>query len=360
MSGVDAKRILIVRLGAIGDVLRVLPAVTRLRSARPDLELGWLVESLAYPAIVGHPAIDRFHVIDRASLRGRPGAAFSEVRRVVSEVRGFGYDVSLDFHGRLKSGVRGRMIACPVRVGFARGDSTEWNHLFTNVHVRLADRWENRVLRFLHLLAALDIDTHYDPSAVGLYLDPETRRAAAACYASIGEPGVVCYPGSSAARVRERWPEDKWVELLERLGTRGVRTTVLWGPAEKELAGRIADAAGKECALAPATSLSEMMALIACFRVFVGSDTAAMHMAWLQGVPTVTFVGPKPPRTVAPLMPIPSRVLRAQEYYVEGLKPSRQADEVVTAVPVSEAMEGVIELLAASSRETSGIGAQGS
>ena len=349
MSVPHSKRILLIRLGAIGDVLRVLPAARRLRVAEPDAEIGWLIEDWAYPVVSGHPAIDRFHILDRSALNRGPRVALAEIRRVVSDARSRDYEVSLDFHGRAKSGVLARMIGAPMRVGFARGDSTEWNHLSTNVHVRLADRWENRVLRFLHLLGALDIDTHYDPLDPGLYANPETRRSSTAWYEANGAPQVVCYPGTSAARVRERWPEHKWVDLLKRLAKQGRRSVVMWGPAEQALAERIVDAVGEDCLLAPATTLPEMMALVGCFAVFVGSDTAAMHMAWLQGVPTVTFVGPKPPRTVAPLAPVLSRVLRADEYYVEGLKPSRQADEVVTEVPVGEAFEGVMELLAVSS-----------
>lgn len=349
----EANRFLVVRLGAIGDVLRVLPAVSRLRAARPDADIGWLIESWAYPVVAGNPLIDRFHVVDRAALRSGGRTAIDEIRKTVAEVRGLEYQVSLDFHGRLKSGLLGRLIGCPTRIGFARGDSTEWNHLFTNVHVRLADRWENRVLRFLHLLGALDIDTAYVPGDHGLYLDPQTRRQAGDWYADNARPEVVCYPGTSTVRINERWPEQKWIELLRALGELGVRCTVLWGPAEADLAARITEEAGANCLLAPKTTLTEMMALIACFDVFVGSDTAAMHMAWLQSVPTVTFVGPKPPRTVAPLAPVPSRVLRADEFWVEGRRASRQPKELVTAVPVEAAVKAVRELLAGRCEERS-------
>ena len=320
--------------------------------ARPNAEIGWVIENWAYPVVAGHPAVDRFHILDRDVLRKGLRPAMTEVRRLVSDARAPNYEVSLDFHGRLKSGVIGRLIGCPTRVGFARGDSTEGNHRFTNVHVRLADRWENRVLRFLHLLGALGVDTHYESSDNGIYLDPETRRATLAWYEAAGSPEVACYPGTSAARVGERWPERKWVDLIKRLGKQGIRSAVLWGPAEAQLAARVATAAGSCCTLAPATTLPEMMAAIACFQTFVGSDTAAMHMAWMQGVPTATFSGPKPPRTATPLAPVPSRILRADEYYVEGRRASRQADELVTAVPVGEAMEGVMELLASSTPAT--------
>jgi len=344
---VHGRRFLVLRLGAIGDVLRVLPAVRRLRRSVDDVRIGWVVENVSYPILAGNPNVDVFHVIDRRALDGGPRAALREIRRVVREIREADYDVVLDFHGRLKSGIVSRLTGVPQRIGFARADATEGNHFFNNVHVRLADTWENRVLRFLHLLAPLGIDTSYDPNDLGLYLDPEVRRGATAWYAAVGEPEVAAYPGTSARRMRERWPDKKWVELLQRIGRERIRSVVFWGPAEAQWVAEIAAAGGPHCRLAPPTTLPEMMAMIGCFRAYIGSDTAAMHMAWLQGVPTGVFAGPKPPRTAAPLAPVPSYVLRAEEYVKRGQPPGRQPPELVTEVQVGEALEAVEQLLSA-------------
>ncbi len=298
-----AERILILRLGAIGDVLRVLPALARLRRERPEATVAWAVEHWVHPLIAGHPAIDQFHVLDRRELGAGRRRAVGEIRRHAAEIRAGNYDVVLDFHGRLKSGAISRLSCVPRRVGFARGDSTEANHLFNNVHVRLEDRQENRVLRFLHLLEPLGIGTDFDPAQMGVHLEAAEREQAGSWYEDAGRPPLAVYPGTSAVRAAERWPEAKWCELLRGLGERGIVSVVFWGPAEAELAAGIAEASGEHCFLAPATSLPQMMAMLACFSAFLGSDTAAMHMSWMQGVPTGVFVGPKTPRTVAPLPP---------------------------------------------------------
>jgi heptosyltransferase-1 len=348
----SGERVLVVRLGAIGDVLRVLPAVRRLRLARPDVYIGWAVEDWVYPAVAGNPNVDRFHVLQRRELSAGPGRALREARRLVGEIRDERYDAALDFHGRLKSGMVTRLSGAPLRIGYDKAAATEANHFFTNVHVTLEEPGENRVLRFLHLLAPLGISTEWDPRETGLYVDPAVREAALAWYATIGRPALAAFPGSSSKRARERWPEQKWVDLLARTGASGVRSAVFWGPAEQDVAARIVAAAGSGTALAPATTLPEMIAMIGCFDAFVGSDTAAMHMAWLQGVPTAVFVGPKPPRTVVPLSPMISRVLRAEEFYVAGLRPRRQSDDIISAVPVGEAMEAVRYVLDASRART--------
>ena len=71
-----ADRILLVRLGAVGDVIRALPAVRRIRSAFPELHLTWIVEELSRPLVEGHPDVDAVITFPRRALRaGGPTAS---------------------------------------------------------------------------------------------------------------------------------------------------------------------------------------------------------------------------------------------------------------------------------------------
>ena len=339
------ERVLVIRFGAIGDCLRTLPAVRRLRLAKPHAEIAWAVENWVFPVLEGNPNIDHFHILDRRVLNSGAGRAAGEMRRFHAEIRAHEYDIVLDFHGRFKSGLASMLSGAPKRIGFARGDSTEGNHLFNNIRVRLADRWENRVLRFLHLLEPLDIDMSYDAGDTGIVVPRGELVAANHWFEANGRPPLAVYPGTSRKRMKERWPLGKWKELLARFSEAGIASVLFWGPDEEELAGELAEAAGSPCMLAPATSLPRMQAMLSCFRAFLGSDTAAMHMAWLQGVPTAVFTGLKPERTFSPLDPVPHRVLRARQYERPDLPLHKQPPEVLTQVSVDEAYEAVRELL---------------
>ena len=354
-----AQRVLIVRLGAIGDALRVLPAVRRLRRARPDATIAWAVEDWVYPLLAGNPNIDRFHVLDRRALRAGVARAVTEIGRFVREVRDGAYDTVLDFHGRLKSGMVSWCSGATVRIGYAPGDCTEGNHLFNNVHVRLADPAENRVLRFLRLLEPLAIAPLFDPADTGVHVDAAVARQARAWYAGSGSPVLAAYPGTSRWQAAyHRWPSEKWVELLRRLGRERIHAVIFWGPDDADYARAIADQAADACALAPATTLAEMLAMLGCFQAFIGTNTAAMHMAWLQGVPTAVFAGPADPRTDAPLPPVSARVLRAAEHVRRGVSKRHQPD-VVAAVPVEEALAAVKSLLAEARRAIPRVERQG-
>ncbi|MGQ0586938.1 MAG: glycosyltransferase family 9 protein [Gammaproteobacteria bacterium] len=341
-----ARRFLVIRLGAIGDCLRVLPAVARLRRERPDAEIGWAVEHWVLPALKGNPLVTRFHVLDRRELKGGMRRALAEVRRFTREVKQHDYEVLLEFHGRFKSGLLAWLSGIPVRIGYARGFESEGTFLFTNLRVTPADAWQSRIDRFLSLLGPLGVSTTYDPTAHGLHIADTDRRWADAAWEAAGKPKVAVFPSTSAHRVRERWPDDKWLELLKQLNADGISSMVLWGPAEKEFCAGLVAGAGAPCVLAPPTTLPQMLALIGKCRAYCGADTAAMHMAWMQGVPAAVIAGHKPARTIAPPPPARSRMLFAKEHYVEGLKPSAQDDRVVGAVTVEAVRKAVHDLLA--------------
>jgi len=342
----NPRRILVMRLGAIGDCLRVLPAVARIRKERPDAQIGWAVEHWVAPALRGNPLIDRLHVLDRRELKGGLRRALAEIRRFTREVKAHDYEVLLDFHGRFKSGLLAWLSGVPVRVGYARGHESEGNFLFTNVKVTPRDAWESRIHRFMSLLGPLGISTQYDPGAHGLHVSDADRRWADQAWDAAGRPALAVFPSTSAHRARERWPDDKWLALLRQLNADGISSMVLWGPAEKDFCADLARDAGAPCVLAPPTTLPQMLALIGRCRAYVGADTAAMHMAWMQGVPAAVIAGHKPARTIEPPPPAKSRMLFAPEHYVEGLKPSAQDDRVVSAVPVEAVRKAVHDLLA--------------
>lgn len=330
------------RLGAIGDVLRTLPAVRRLRVERPDVTIGWAVEDRAYPIIADNPNIDHCHLLSR---RGGGLDGIKEVVRFIREIRRCRYDVVLDFHGRLKSGIFSYLSGAKNRIGFIKGQCTECNQIFNNNFVSLDDPLESRVCRFLHLLEPLGIDTAYNHLDHGIHIPTEAEDRAEEIFKRLERPILAAYPGCSLRQASyHRWPVDKWIELINELGVLGIRTALFWGPDEKDLTAEIANNTKKYSKLAPATNLLEMMALLRHFKAFVGGNTAAMHMAWMQGVAVAVFVGPAQARTDAPLPPVPMRVLRADSYAQPGRSKRHQSD-VTRSVTVAEARQAVLDLL---------------
>src|SRR5664280_3424894 len=93
------RRILVVRLGAMGDIVHTLPAVAWLKQSHPDWQLTWLVEPRWAPLLEENPYVDRVVLLRRQSFAG-----LVETRR---ELREAPYDFAVDFQGLLKSAMAG-------------------------------------------------------------------------------------------------------------------------------------------------------------------------------------------------------------------------------------------------------------
>ena len=118
-------KILIVRLGAMGDILHALPAVTAIRAALPDATIGWIVENKwselltaagrednGGPVNSRRPVVNHLHCVDTQGWRKnlhRSGTA-GTIRDVVKAIRAIHYDVALDFQGAIKSAVMARLL----------------------------------------------------------------------------------------------------------------------------------------------------------------------------------------------------------------------------------------------------------
>ena len=110
-------RILIIRLSAIGDVVRVLPALHTLRDAFPNAQIDWAIERKSAPIIEGHPALDNVLIFKRSSSWI---TATREFLSFCQQIHDNHYDIVIDFHGIFKTGMLLKWSHAPERFGFTR------------------------------------------------------------------------------------------------------------------------------------------------------------------------------------------------------------------------------------------------
>jgi len=318
MKGIE--RILIIRLSAIGDVVRTLPAVNALREKFPTAHIAWVVEEKARDVLVHQPEIDETIVFQRnrweKGLLNPLGflRTTGEVYRFVRELRGRHYDIAFDFHGILKSGLISYMSGAKERVGFDRGYCKEWNHLFNN---RKVSPRSNRISRFernFSLLGPLgldggrgDVDLHVSQEDVE-YVDQffRSRRP------GISGPLVAIHPGTSSKTSYKRWSSTKYTELADRL-VEELKVSVLftWGPGERAMVDEIRARMRRDSMVAPETySLKQLAEIFRRCSVYVGNDTGPMHIASLVKTPVVGIFGPTDPIVNAPYEGTPHIIVR--------------------------------------------------
>lgn len=296
--------VLIVRLGAVGDVVRTLPALRALRRSWPESRIAWAVEPGSAPLLAGHPDLDELIVLDRKQvvrafsrldLGGMRAAAV-----FVRTLRAFGPDVAFDFQSSLKSALVARASRAPVRFGFGAGFSREGAHLFVTHRVTPSEPRQHRVLRALTLVEAAGVAP--GPVEANLALREDERRVARERLQAIAgtRPRIALGPFSSRRQAWKRYPLASWAEIARGLALGGAHVFVLGGPGEETEMADLCSRAGPFVDPSGAGGLRDLAATIAACDLFVGGDTGPMHLAWASGVPVVALYGPTDPALNAP------------------------------------------------------------
>ncbi|CAN5462624.1 lipopolysaccharide heptosyltransferase I [soil metagenome] len=281
---------LILRLGALGDIVHAVPAVAALRVAYPDARIDWLVEA-RHRAVV-----DLVTVVDRVvPLEGRSVAAWLASARVMRQVR---YDVALDFQGLMKSAVLARLSGATRVIGFSIWHLREKaaRPFYSETEVPPVDEGESHVIqKNLRLLATVGVRDE----AVRFPLGATESAALAIVQAEAAGPFALLNPG--AAWPNKRWPASRFGDVAAFLReVRGLPSFVLWGPGEESVAQEVVNGSSGAARLAPPTGLADLLALVRAAALMVSGDTGPLHIATAAGTPTVALFGPTDPARNGP------------------------------------------------------------
>ena len=341
-----AQRVLVVRLGSLGDVVRTRFALPGLRELYPEARIDWLVEDRSAPGLVGVREIDDVIAVPRRELRAsRPDSLLTVARQTVDALRARQYDVAVDFHSILKSALLIWSARIPVRVGYDRPLAREGaQRLFSH---RLTGRVPSHVSRFERnaaLVEFLGARRGHGARLPGLELEPADRDS----LPSLPRRFVVLHPGTSASTLYKRWEPERYAQVAREIADElGLPCVVTWGPVpgEREGAQQVVALAPRVALLGPATrSLGALLALLQRSSLFIGSDSGPLHLASLAGRPCVVLCGPTDPVENAPFSGVPSRLLRVDV----GCNPCREgcpARTCMGALRPAEVVRAAVELL---------------
>jgi heptosyltransferase-1 len=341
----------VIRLGAIGDVVRTFPAVSSLRAAYPGSYIAWLVEPASASIVEGQPWVDEVIVFPRGMLRDslrrcRLVATSRIARRFLAELRSRRFDLALDFHSILKSGVLARLSGTPRRASYARPFSREGAFLFAAERARLEPAKISRFERNQGLVHFLGVDV--EPDERPLRLGPEILERAEKALGP-GPAPIAIHPGTSDTTPHKRYTVAGYADVARALADRhGVTSVVSCGPArdDRAFAAAIVEDSGGAARLAPETpSLADLAALFSHSRLYIGGDTGPMHVASLVGTPVVQLLGPTDPVENAPFPATASRTVRVQI----NCNPCRRGCAAATCmrvIPPDAVIDAACELLA--------------
>lgn len=274
------RRVLVIQLRRLGDVVLTTPLVEDLHSAFPDAAIDFLVGARAAPLLDGLPNLHERIVYDPA----RAGA----MRRLV---RAHAYDWIIDVQSNPRTALLTLLSGARVRVGWR---VTGWGSAYTHRLARSGRPPEYVVRERQRLLELVGVPV--SPRTARLGVSTAERAAAESALRALGAPegkpraAMVLSAGESA----KEWSVERFADVATALEAGGTVPVLLPAPGDeaKVAAFRARTAAG---IIADAQALRPCMALMASCSVLLSADTGPAHMAMALGVPTVTIYGPRPP-----------------------------------------------------------------
>jgi heptosyltransferase-3 len=291
------RRALVIQLRHHGDVLLSSPVLTVLKRASPELEIDALVYAETRDMIELHPALAQLHLVERR-WKGLP-----VWKRLASEwglyrtlrSRGYGLVIHLTDHPRGAWLARGLAPRYAVAPNAARKQRV-WKHSFTHLVPQPRHAGRHRVELNLDALRRIGIQPGDAERALVMVPGASAERSVEALLAEQGlaeKRFVHFHPGSRWQF--KCWPPERAAALIDALEGRGDRVVLTAAPDPREMAlveairahahARFTDLSGR-------LTLKQLAALAARARIFIGVDSAPMHIAAAMRTPVVALFGP--------------------------------------------------------------------
>jgi heptosyltransferase-1 len=317
------RRLLIIRLSSIGDVVHAIPLSAALGEAFPHLEITWLVEEMSADIVTGNPYLKEVIVVPRGRWkqgRLRSPRVWREYLAFLADLRRRRFEVSLDIQGHSKSGLMALATGAPYRLGWWRlRDGAQ----FASRPLPRRPESVHRVDWFLDVARALGAE----PTAVRFPLAiPEASRAQAAeLLRSVGiapsAPYAVLNPATGDHN--RRWGARPYAELAVALAERhGLPSVLIGSGKDRTLCAEIIALARERqgvrvtspnaphsdaqagalipVSLAGQTDLKQLAAVLEGCTIQVCGDTGSAHIAAALGRPVVATFGPTDPAHAGP------------------------------------------------------------
>jgi heptosyltransferase-1 len=288
-------RILIVKLGSIGDVVHTLPALALIRQTLPQAEISWVVERKAAEILRDNPLLDRLIEVDTKVLRRglMSGETLRAPRQQLRRLRASTFDIALDFQGLLKSASIARLSGAHRIFGFAREGLREPASRFLFSKTIFVPKRTHVIRKNLALVSgALNVPIPGNSSDLEFPITASSDHESEAKQAvnGLGDYAILNPGGGWPTKL---WSPARFGALADQLWNRhGLQSLISYGPGELELAQTVVDSSHCGYTRKVSLSLKGFYALATGAQVYVGGDTGPTHIAVAAGTPIVGLFGP--------------------------------------------------------------------
>ena len=318
----DFRKILLIKLSAVGDVVHTIPVLNKLRRRYPAARIDWLVTPAIAELLRHNPAISNVIEFERDdwSRRWTP-TPFVNYARLAAKLRANAYDLVVDMHGQFRTAVLVLASGAPVRIGFDRPRASVWDASPRSFPAEARKHaWqgarEGSWLAYTHHIPVPTLDIHAVDRYLGVgrilgletgppdFSFPIPQAASASVEALLRERGLAGAPLLAMAPgtiwETKHWGSGKYAEVARHFLAKGFAVALMGSRRERAVCEDVARLAPGAVDIAGETTLTELAALIRRSAISVTNDSGPMHLAVALDRPVVSVFGPTDPVWIGP------------------------------------------------------------
>jgi len=287
------KKILVIRLDHIGDVLMTTPFIRSLKKHFPCATITMVVKKLTFDTVIHNPYIDEIEVYNSSwtipKIEGNTKQGMMDFIRLFLKLRKEKYDVAFDLKGDFRNILIMYLSGAKRRIGYGiRGGG----FMLTDVVNYNAE--EHEIDKNLSLLKPLNLSsTIQEPE---IFVSEEDEEAVRSILREIGIQKTRLMIGIHAggASLYKRWPEEKFVKLIKLLKREGeAQILIFGGHYERNVISKIRRKIRENGVfIMPELTLCQMASAFARCHAVICNDSGAMHVAIAAKTPVIAIFGP--------------------------------------------------------------------
>jgi len=291
------KKITIIKLSSLGDIIHTLPAFNILRKNLPEAKINWVVEKTGKNILRFVDGIDEIYTINTRELRKRINIKENLSR--IKKLKNIKSDVSLDFQGTLKSAIVTRITNSKIKAGFNKNNLKEKPaYFFYNKTASYFNEKNHITKKNINLLKTIGIKPQ-EPVYPDFLLENSVKTTTLEKIKSYDlDTSVILNVGGGW--VTKRLETEKWIQLSNKIASDNYSPLILWGNNyEKKIAEKVVN--NSKALLLPFFKIKELLFFLTKIKLLISGDTLPLHMADALKIPTISFFGPTPPDRNGPL-----------------------------------------------------------
>src|SRR2546427_4482720 len=303
------SRILIVRLGSMGDIIHTLPAATVLRQAFPEAALGWVIEERwaellctlptprSGPRSPQRPLVDKIHIVNTKQWRSRlfQLRTWEQIGSAFSALRAQKYEMAIDFAGAMRSALLARCSGTPLIYGFAQPRENAASMFYTR---KVIARGPHIIEQNLSLTEAV-LQRPLNVPDIQFPCHPAVENNCATnLEIPCGGNLVLINPGAGWGA--KQWPPERYGQVAKELAQEGFLSFINFSPGEEQLAKTV-ETVSEGTARLFLGSLTQLIALTRRARLFIGGGSGPQHPPRALRAPGVGIFCAPPPAPHRPL-----------------------------------------------------------